>query len=187
MLAVTIALSVAVAATHEPTGSPREPPGVRLWSSEDAIVDALHADPDLRARVLLSLSYRLEDDERDLATLSATHARRHLGADSDAASSGSASGSASGSGSGSGSGCGKTPPIPHSFFALTCKPGQDPLTDHCVYWDWSWTGAWIIILVLLTVIVEQCFHQSEHYIEEQAPRHNKKLLLVLWNKVTARN
>ena len=92
-----------------------------------------------------------------------------------------ASGSASDA-SGSASGYAPPPPWPayHSFFEMTCEPGQLPLYDHCVYWDWSWTGAWVIILVIVTIGVDYIFEFVEEVVEHAA---NHKLLYVLWGKV----
>ena len=99
------------------------------------ITSQLLVDPALRAAVLLELSERLADGSEDVT------GHRHL------AESGSLVPSVS-----------APPPAPeyHSFFETTCAPGKDPLHDHCVYWDWSWTGAWLIVLVILTVSIACC-------------------------------
>ena len=53
------------------------------------------------------------------------------------------------------------------------------MADHCVYWDWSWTGAWIMVIVVATILVEFFFEFMEERIEET---HNK-LLELLWGKI----
>ena len=80
--------------------------------------------------------------------------------------SGSASSSASsaGSASASASTSGSVVYDPHTFFLLTCQIGNypGPVGHECTYFDWSWFGCWMVVLIALTIVVERGMHKVEH-------------------------
>lgn len=82
----------------------------------------------------------------------------------------------------------------HSIFELTCHPGQK-LGSHCAYWDWMFFGFWLVLLVVVTILVEQAMHKLEqftkyasklgHHIYQKMIRELALLGFVSWFAIRA--